>query len=198
MPNINMQYKPSGNTPAERLAQLENFVFTLTERLTYCLAHLDSENVSEGILTDSSGESYEKEIKDISSKLSALKSSLAEIALSGSYDDLKGKPIHYDTVAGWNAQRNLIGEKSHIYIYTDYAAEQKDGETVCIPNIKIGDGEAFLIDSPFITRSAELLLMLHAEDAAIHVTAADRSRWNDKVRCYIDGADSQNLIFTTD
>ena len=92
MPNINMQYKPSGNTPAERLAQLENFVFTLTERLTYCLAHLDSENVSEGILTDSSGESYEKEITDLSVKLSALISGLSKVATSGKYSDLMGAP----------------------------------------------------------------------------------------------------------
>ena len=92
MPNINMQYKPSGNTPAERLAQLENFVFALTERLTYCLAHLDSENVSEGILTDSSGESYEKEITDLSVKLSALISGLAKVATSGKYSDLTGAP----------------------------------------------------------------------------------------------------------
>ena len=59
--------------------------------------------------------------------------------------------IHYDTTENWNSKPLLVGKRSHIYVYSDYKVEEIDGETVYIPAIKIGDGNSYLIDMPFVT-----------------------------------------------
>ena len=60
------------------------------------------------------------------------------------------------TTAYWNSKPGLITETNTIYIYTDYRQEEKQGEIVNIPGLKIGDGLAYLIDIPFIDESEEL------------------------------------------
>ena len=105
-----------------------------------------------------------------------------------------GDFIHTDTTEGWNSQPLLIGKAGHIYIYTDHSTV--DG--VYVPNIKIGDGKAYLIDNPFISLSLEEVLRLHSNDMTKHVTDSERDVWNNKVRCYIDENDAENIIFTTD
>ncbi len=105
--------------------------------------------------------------------------------------------IHIGTTEMWNTQIELIGKAGHIYIYTNYASVNKGGVTVNVPNIKIGDGKAFLIDNPFITTSVEELLSLHINDISKHVTSVEKDSWNNKVRCYISESDSENIVFAT-
>ena len=107
-------------------------------------------------------------------------------------------PLHFGSTAYWNAAPDLIGKKYHIYVYTDYAEIERDGEKIAVPNIKIGDGSAFLIDNPFITTSVEELLEAHIADDVRHITEEERSFWNNKVSCYIDEQDEENVIFSTD
>lgn len=109
-----------------------------------------------------------------------------------------GAAIHYGTTAYWNSQSTLIGENNHIYVYTDYTTITSDGETKNVPNIKIGDGAAYLIDNPFITASIEDLIQLHINDDIKHITAEERSVWNDKVRCYLSANDNETVVFTTE
>lgn len=122
---------------------------------------------------------------------------LDKVAFSGQYSDLSGVPIHSGTSEYWNSQKNLIGEKSHIYIYTDYATVNTDSGNSFVPNIKIGDGSAYLIDNPFITSSVEQLMQLHITDTVKHITEQERNNWNSKVRCYLSSEDNENIIFTT-
>lgn len=61
------------------------------------------------------------------------------------------REILSDTTENWNKQRSLIGKANTIYVYTDYMTI---GNTV-IPGFKIGDGNAYLIDSPFVTDSVK-------------------------------------------
>ena len=107
-------------------------------------------------------------------------------------------PLHFGSTAYWNSTPDLIGKKDHIYVYTDYAEIERDGEKIAIPNIKIGDGSAFLIDNPFITTSVEELLEAHIADDVRHITGEERSFWNNKVSCYLDEQDEENVIFSTD
>ena len=107
-------------------------------------------------------------------------------------------PLHFGSTAYWNAAPDLIGKKDHIYVYTDYAEIERGGEKIPVPNIKIGDGSAFLIDNPFITTSVEELLEAHIADDVRHITEEERSFWNNKVTCYIDEQDEENVIFSTD
>lgn len=66
-------------------------------------------------------------------------------------DILDSTAIHYDTTESWNSKPLLIGERSHIYIYSDYGTTEIGGETVMVPAMKVGDGTSYLIDMPFIT-----------------------------------------------
>lgn len=117
------------------------------------------------------------------------------LAASGRISDM---PIHYGTTEHWNSLPDLVGKKSHIYVYTDYAETEIDSEMVPVPNIKIGDGSAYLIDNPFITKSVEDILNLHIDDNSVHISETERDFWNEKVRCYIDPDNPENVVFTTD
>lgn len=99
-------------------------------------------------------------------------------------------PIFYDTTANWNAHPELVSVRGCIYVYSDYMT---DGDDNNIPGIKIGDGNAYLIDMPF----TDSIYKEHIEDTVSHITAAERTAWNNKVRCYMDTLDTEKLIFTT-
>lgn len=101
--------------------------------------------------------------------------------------------IFYNTKEGWGNQAGLIGEKDALYIYTN--ASEEDGKN--IPNFKIGDGSSYLIDAPFITDTTMKVLNEHINNDTIHVSAADRERWDNKVRAYHSTVDEENLVFTT-
>ena len=105
--------------------------------------------------------------------------------------------IHYGTTEYWNSQPSLIGEQSHIYIYTDYTVVNNDDVDIFVPNIKIGDGNAYLIDNPFITTSVEQLINLHINDTTQHITAEERTIWNNKIRCYLSENNNETIVFTT-
>lgn len=108
-----------------------------------------------------------------------------------------GAAIHYGTTAYWDSQSTLIGENNHIYVYTDYTTITSNGETKNVPNIKIGDGNAYLIDNPFITTSVEQLINLHINDTTQHITAEERTIWNNKIRCYLSENNNETIVFTT-
>ena len=99
--------------------------------------------------------------------------------------------VFFNTVAGWNAQSSLVGRTNTIYIYTDY---QEDESGNPIAGIKIGDGNAFLIDAPFLDE----IYLEHVNDTDIHITDAERQKWNEKVRCYYSLTNSETVVFTTD
>ena len=102
-------------------------------------------------------------------KIKKFLNDLNPIAFTGVSDN-----IHYGTTEYWNSQSTLIGENNHIYVYTDYTTITTDGETKNVPNIKIGDGNAYLIDNPFITTSIENLLQSHIGDNIKHITDDER------------------------
>ena len=131
----------------------------------------------------------------ISGQLNGSQGMTGNLAASGRISDI---PIHYGTTEHWNSQPDLVGKKSHIYVYSDYAETEIDGEMVTIPNIKIGDGSAFLIDNPFVTKSVEDILNLHLNDGDVHISETERDFWNEKVRCFIDPEDPEKIIFTTE
>lgn len=98
--------------------------------------------------------------------------------------------VLYATTATWNSKPQLISLKGYIYIYSDY---RKNSDQQNIASMKIGDGTSYLIDMPF----ADELLYGHVDDIVRHVSSQEREFWNNKVRCYVDPLNEQNLIFTT-
>ena len=103
-------------------------------------------------------------------------------------NDNKGGVLS-NTKLGWNSQPSLISEKDVIYVYTDY---QQDSEGHNIPGIKIGDGQAYLIDIAF----SDEAMMQHINNKDIHVTPQQKQFWNNKIRCQSEEIQDQRLIFT--
>ena len=98
-----------------------------------------------------------------------------------------------NTTAGWDSQRDLIGKKDVLYVYTDHQAEEDgEGNITYIPGCKIGDGKAYLIDLPFLNQ----VEMEHIHDLSIHITQAEREFWNNKVRAYYSEVHDDTLVFT--
>ena len=96
--------------------------------------------------------------------------------------------VYSRTVQGWNSEPGLIADNGAIYIYSD--ASQYGGQNV--PRIKVGDGVTYLIDLPFM----DVEEYEHIRNSAIHVSAADRESWNNKVTVY--DPQMELLTFTKD
>lgn len=114
----------------------------------------------------------------------------ALIEIDSSLTDL----IQSDTTANWNLQPSLIAEKDHIYIYTDHA---RLANGTYVPGVKIGTGNAYLVDLAFVNGDLKEIIQNHINDNIRHITAAERNSWNSKVRCFISDGEEEHLIFTT-
>ena len=125
-------------------------------------------------------------------------SNLARISGRGSLPSFTADKVHYDTTAGWNSQPNLIGQMGHIYIYSDYTTKEIEDEgetkTVDIPAIKIGDGLAYLIDTPYMITGDSQEFIDHINNRAIHVGTIDRINWDDKVSADVINNDTLVLF----
>lgn len=94
-----------------------------------------------------------------------------------------------DTTANWNNAQGFIPLQGEVIIYTDYKTKtytvEEYGEevekTVQIPNIKIGDGNAYVQDLPFVDKDLRDTLMEHINDMDMHVTLGEKAFWNNKI-----------------
>ena len=104
-----------------------------------------------------------------------------------------------DTTASWN----LVGGsftplKGEVIIYSDY--QTVDGKVIA--GIKVGTGNAYVGDLPFVDEDVRDKLLSHITDTSIHVTTAEKNFWSNKVN--IDDSDeivngtlnNETLIFT--
>lgn len=57
---------------------------------------------------------------------------------------------YVNTTAYWNAHATVIPKEGDIYIYSDGASYEKDGDTVTVPRMKVGDGVRPLSQLPFV------------------------------------------------
>lgn len=94
-----------------------------------------------------------------------------------------------DTTANWNNARGFVPMAGEVIIYDDYQTKtwqvEEYGELVTktekIPGIKIGDGNAYVQDLPFVDKDLREKLMAHINNAEIHTTLAEKLFWNNKV-----------------
>ena len=103
------------------------------------------------------------------------------------------KDIHYNTTAYWNEQKNLIPHEGAIVIYSDYSKV----DDIDIPNFKVGDGKAYLIDLPFANNDLRATIAEHIANDERHLTSEDRTKLSNSVTVNVqqkpDG--DYNLIF---
>ena len=88
--------------------------------------------------------------------------------------------IFFNTSEYWSTQGLTIPEKDTIMIYED---EVSLPSGMKIPRMKIGDGKAYLVDLPFVGDDVLYKLNSHMSNKEIHITAAERAFWNDKLNC---------------
>lgn len=119
------------------------------------------------------------------------KPSIEGVELQGNktLEDLGITRVYYGTVEYFNNHPSLRSEEGAIYIYWDHQKDENDNN---IPGFKVGDGNAYVIDMPF----SDDLYIKHILDMTIHVTQEDKDSWNNKVTCFINPLDSENIIFT--
>ena len=114
------------------------------------------------------------------------------------------------TTEYWDSIPSLQSLQGAFYIYTDYKTVEVEGQTKVIPGVKIGDGDAYVIDLPFITdtesqqieviaRTLESLtttINTHIEAADIHTSLQEKEFWNNKVTASLNPSDQTNLILS--
>lgn len=92
-----------------------------------------------------------------------------------------------DTSENWEQRITYIPKKGEIVVYSD----RRTIRGTVYPGIKIGDGLAYVVDLPFVMDdSVELILDLlydHLNDMDVHIYPEERTEWNAKVSCDIDG-----------
>jgi hypothetical protein len=119
------------------------------------------------------------------------------VALSAS--EVRGGAGSYarsGTTAYWNEHLSFIPKRGEIIIYTDHGTiEDRYGSTINVPGVKVGDGSAYLVDLPFAGDDVRYQILtelrLHSENTEIHVTAEEKTFWNNKLNCIVSGG---NLI----
>ena len=105
--------------------------------------------------------------------------------------------LKHDTTANWNRANSFVPKAGEIIIYDDYEIKnytvEEYGETVekttLIPNIKIGTGNAYVQDLPFVDEKTREMLLDHIHNQEVHVTLQEKQFWNNKVN--IDDAYAQ-------
>lgn len=109
--------------------------------------------------------------------------------------DITGKNILIGTTSEWATKVNYSVPAGTILIYTDHGTYEKNGTTITVPGIKISDGLAYVNSLPFVGDDVAAAIRNelndHINDMVRHITSAERSFWNNKLNCNIDG---ENLI----
>lgn len=109
----------------------------------------------------------------------------------------EGAKIYYDTTDNWDLVPDLVGERGSIYVYSDRFKHKDDvGNVTLIPGLKVGDGNAYLIDLPFTDANSIRALAEHIRDNTRHITQEERTFWNNKVSSYVNQDDSENLVLS--
>ena len=101
--------------------------------------------------------------------------------------------ISINTTQEWLLKPTYVPVKGEIVIFSD----RNIINGICYPGIKIGDGNAYVVDLPFFgdndTDYIVGLINNHIDDVLSHVSAEDRSFWDAKLNYEVNG---ENLTFT--
>lgn len=126
------------------------------------------------------------------------KPSINGVELNGDLTSQDLYVVSENTTAGWGENIQYIPKAGEICVYTDYMTIQDDlGNDVTYPGIKIGDGNAYLIDLPFVGAETRYLLLRriqdHENNTALHIQPGEREFWNNKLNYDVT---NEELILT--
>ncbi len=95
--------------------------------------------------------------------------------------------IRINTTEHWSEQTSFVPENGSIIIYSDYKTIQDGGVTKYVAGVKIGDGNAYVVDLPFIDDELRDLVLRHIGDTSVHIQEGERAFWNNKLNYVLDG-----------
>lgn len=164
--------------------QIDQIIANLTRKFVKDSDFAEAEGLQDGdfftLVQDGENKRY---------PLASLKSDfLADMVVKGAYNSTEY----------WN-EHDYIPEAGEIIIYSDYKSYEDEGETVLVPGIKLGSGNAYLSDLAFLGEADTLALMNHIANSDIHVTRAQKVYWDGKLN--IDDEHevvNETLIFNRD
>jgi len=97
-------------------------------------------------------------------------------------NSVNGINIQAKTTEEWNNKINYIPAEGQLIIYLNYRTIQKDDHNIKIAGLKIGDGNSYLIDLPFLGET-EQFVYEHINNTTIHISNEERQFWNNKINC---------------
>ena len=113
--------------------------------------------------------------------------------------DITGKNILIGSTSEWSFHSAYVAPSGTICIYTDHGTVQINSVTRTVPGIKISDGSTPIIDMAFVGDDVTIPIRKeldeHIADSVRHITAAERTSWNNKITCD-DTVQNNNLILT--
>lgn len=101
--------------------------------------------------------------------------------------DIQDEHIFTDTTAGWSSRLTYVPARGDIIIYTDKSVISSDGTQQYVPGVKIGDGNAYCVDLPFVGDDIASDLLAHISDVNSHVTTSEKTFWNNKLNVDVSG-----------
>ena len=122
--------------------------------------------------------------------------------MAGEKTTMRGDQVrrYVNTTAYWTAHASLRPKRGDVIVYEDAISRVVNGETVVQPRVKIGNGNSYLADIPFLGdfESQQLLDLIeeHIRDNVRHITAEERSDWNHKIDLSQDEVLNGTLRFT--
>lgn len=113
--------------------------------------------------------------------------------------DIISKNILVGTTAEWQARYNYVAPSETIIVYTNHGTITNNNTTITVPAIKIADGSTPVVDLPFVGDDVAAAIRSelndHINDNIKHITAAERTYWNNKINCE-DTVNNHNLVLT--
>ena len=105
--------------------------------------------------------------------------------------DITAKNIMIGSTSDWATKVNYTAPYGTVLIYTDHGTYTNNGTTITVPGIKISDGLAYVNSLPFVgddvAANIRSELNDHINDNVKHITSAERTFWNNKLNCGING-----------
>lgn len=105
--------------------------------------------------------------------------------------DITGKDILIGTTAEWQSHNTYVAPAGTVIIYTDRGTYTSNNTTITVPGIKIANGVNAIIDQPFVGDDVAAAIRseinTHINNSDIHITSSERTFWNNKLNCNVNG-----------
>lgn len=103
-----------------------------------------------------------------------------------------------NTTSYWQSHATYVPRNGEIIVYSDGETIEVSGQTVNVPKVKIGTGNEYVGQLPFVGQPTAEKLDAHIADTVKHITSAERALWNGKLNISTSQAEhfvNETLIF---